>query len=76
MMAQLTHKITGQTMFFARRLKKFQKILTNTRGATAVEYGLVVALICLAAITGMGKLGENASNMYSNIRSQYTNAVG
>lgn len=63
-------------MFFARRLRKFQKILINTRGATAVEYGLVVALICLAAITGMSKLSDNASNMYNNIRSQYTNAVG
>jgi pilus assembly protein Flp/PilA len=75
-MAQLTHKLTGQMMIFARNVRKMLKILSDTRGATAVEYGLVVALICLAAVTGMGKLGDNASNMYNNIRSQYTNAVG
>ena len=36
-------------------IKKFRK---DEEGATAIEYGLVAALIAIAAITAMGAFGE------------------
>lgn len=33
------------------------ELLRNTRGATAIEYGLIAALIAVAAIVGMQGLG-------------------
>ena len=46
-----------QTMFDAKREK----------GATAVEYGLMVALIAVAIITTVGLLGTNLSTMFNNV---------
>jgi pilus assembly protein Flp/PilA len=37
------------------------------RGATAVEYGLIVALIAVAIITAVTLLGTNLSAMFNSI---------
>ncbi len=63
-------------MNFARRAQKMLSILRNSRGATAVEYGLVVGLVCIAALTGISRLGSSVTNMYDHIRNEYTNAAG
>lgn len=63
-------------MFRGRCLQKFLKIFKNSRGATAVEYGLVVALICIAALIGIGRLGSNVKNMYAHIQNEYIKAAG
>jgi pilus assembly protein Flp/PilA len=34
-----------------------RKMIKNTKGATAIEYGLIAALIAVAAITAMQGLG-------------------
>ena len=47
-----------------RRLPKDQK------GATAIEYGLIVALIAIAMMGGLRALGGGAGGMWSNISSQ------
>lgn len=36
----------------------FRKFATDTKGATAIEYGLIAALIAVAAVTAMGTLGN------------------
>lgn len=36
----------------------FRKILKDDKGATAIEYGLIAALIAVAAITAMQGLGN------------------
>jgi len=36
-----------------------KKIFKNEDGATAIEYGLIAALIAVAAITGMTSLGTS-----------------
>jgi len=43
--------------------------LFDESGATLVEYGLLLALIALAAITTMTTLGGNISNLFSNAAS-------
>ncbi|RUW59289.1 Flp family type IVb pilin [Mesorhizobium sp. M7A.F.Ca.US.008.03.1.1] len=36
-------------------------------GATAIEYGLIAALIALAIITGAGALGNSLNGMFTNV---------
>ena len=52
------------------RLVKFQvKVgaLRNDRGATAVEYGLMVALIALVVIGAVTALGTNLSTLFQSV---------
>ncbi len=42
-------------------MKKFLKLFTNEKGATAIEYGLIAALIAVAAIAAMQGLGQPGS---------------
>jgi pilus assembly protein Flp/PilA len=39
----------------------------DQRGATAVEYGLIVALIFLASVGGMTAFGDGAMAMWNDI---------
>jgi pilus assembly protein Flp/PilA len=48
-------------------MKVIKKIFKNEDGATAIEYGLIAALIAVAAITAMGSLGTNLSNTFNNV---------
>ncbi len=43
------------------------KIVKNEDGATAIEYGLIAALIAVAAITAMGTLGSKLNNTFNNV---------
>ncbi len=40
-------------------MKLVRKMFKNEKGATAIEYGLIAALIAVAAIVAMGQLGGN-----------------
>ncbi|MBA4305346.1 MAG: Flp family type IVb pilin [Sphingopyxis sp.] len=48
-------------------MKVIKKIFKNEDGATAIEYGLIAALIAVAAITAMGSLGNNLSNTFTEV---------
>ena len=41
--------------------------LRNDRGATAVEYGLMVALIAVVIIVAVGLLGGNLNNIFNDV---------
>lgn len=41
--------------------------LVNDKGATAVEYGLIVALIALAIITAVTLVGTNLTGLFNEI---------
>lgn len=41
-----------------------RRIFRNERGATAIEYGLLISLIGLAATFGMKNFSEALYNMY------------
>jgi pilus assembly protein Flp/PilA len=45
----------------------FRDILDDQEGATAIEYGLIAALIAVAAITAMGALGNSLSNTFTQV---------
>ena len=49
-----------------------QRLLRDEKGATAIEYALIAALISLACIIAFQSLGLNLSNIFYNI----SNAMG
>ena len=47
-------------------MQHIRNFLKNSKGATAIEYGLIAALIAVAAIGGMKALGGNLKNTFTN----------
>lgn len=48
-------------------MRAFRKMLKNNKGATAIEYGLIAALIAVAAIGAMTSLGSNLQNTFGKV---------
>lgn len=46
---------------------KFFKLIKDEKGATAIEYGLIAALIAVAAVTAMTSLGDTIGNTFNNV---------
>lgn len=44
------------------------KLARDEAGATAIEYGLIAALIAVAAITAMGALGGTLENTFNQVQ--------
>ena len=44
-----------------------RKMIKDEKGATAIEYGLIAALIAVAAITAMGSLGNQLSDTFDEV---------
>lgn len=44
-----------------------KKLIKNTKGATAIEYGLIAALIAVAAITAMTQLGNQLGSTFNEV---------
>jgi len=49
--------------------KYITALLRNSRGATAIEYGLIAALIAVAAIAAMQGLGGSLVKTFNNASS-------
>jgi pilus assembly protein Flp/PilA len=45
----------------------FAKLIDDEAGVTAVEYGLIAALIAVAAVTIMTTVGTNLSTTFSKV---------
>ena len=45
------------------------KLARDEQGATAIEYGLIAALIAVAGITVMGNVGTSVSNTFEKVDS-------
>ena len=43
------------------------KLFRNEKGATAIEYGLIAALIAVAAIGAMQGIGSKLSSTFTNV---------
>ena len=50
-----------------RMTNRLRAACADNRAATAIEYGLIAALIAVAAITAMGKVGSKLSNTFNNV---------
>ncbi|SFJ58088.1 Flp family type IVb pilin [Aerobium aerolatum] len=54
-------------------LKRFK---SDESGATAIEYGLIAALIGVAIVTGAGLLGTELGDRFTNIADTIKNPKG
>jgi pilus assembly protein Flp/PilA len=50
-------------------MKFINKLFKNEKGATAIEYGLIAALIAVAAITAMSGLGNTLNATFTEVNS-------
>ncbi|WP_246167320.1 Flp family type IVb pilin [Sphingomonas piscis] len=48
----------------------YRKLFADERGATAIEYGLIVALIAITMAIGLQKLGGGAGGMWTNLQAK------
>ena len=48
-------------------MSKFLKLIKNEKGATAIEYGLIAALIAVAAIAAMQNIGTKLNTTFNNV---------
>ena len=55
-----------------RRAGRFRRIVRDKRGATAVEYGLILALIFLAVMGGVSSLGSSVQGRWNDIANRVT----
>jgi pilus assembly protein Flp/PilA len=53
-----------------------RKMLKNEEGATAIEYGLIAALIAVAAITAMQGLGTSLSTTFGKVSTEMNSKNG
>ena len=51
--------------------KLITRFVKDEDGATAIEYGLIAALIAVAIITAVGSIGDRLSNAFSSVNSGF-----
>ncbi len=47
-------------------MKMIRKMFADKKGATAIEYGLIAALIAVAAVGAMSNMGSQISKTFNN----------
>ncbi len=50
------------------------KLRRDRNGATAIEYGLIAALIAVAAITALGTIGDQLDTTFTSVGDELTTA--
>ena len=50
--------------------KLFARFLKDESGATAIEYGLIAALISVALVAGATTLGTNIGDTFNNLATE------
>jgi pilus assembly protein Flp/PilA len=51
-----------------------RRLRTDQRGATAIEYGLIAALIIIAMMGGLTAMGGGSSGMWTRVSSAVQNS--
>lgn len=55
-------------------MRFFKALIADRSGATAIEYGLIAALVSVSAIAAMGALGNALSNTFTKVQTQMASA--
>ena len=55
-------------------MTKLLKLIKNEKGATAIEYGLIAALIAVAIITAVSSVGTELSGTFGKVSTKLTAA--
>jgi pilus assembly protein Flp/PilA len=56
-------------------IRKLRRLRSDKRGATAIEYGLIVSLIVVAIIGALSALGGGAGGMWGKLDTEVTDAM-
>jgi pilus assembly protein Flp/PilA len=48
-------------------MRNIYRLMRSTRAATAVEYGLILALVFLAAVTAVGNVANSTGGMWNDV---------
>ena len=51
-------------------MQKIRQMIRDNKGATAIEYGLIAALIAVAATVAMGSLGNQLKTTLLNVQTK------
>jgi len=51
------------------------RFLSDESGATAIEYGLILALMTVALIAGLSLLSEGSEGMFDEVMSKVSDAI-
>ncbi len=54
--------------------KIFQRFIKDEGGATAIEYGLIAALVAVVIIVGLTSLGTTLNNTFSTVATNVSGA--
>ena len=57
------------------RFNKIAKFIRDDSGATAIEYGLIAALVSVAGITALTAMGTSLSAMFDTVATALQTAV-
>jgi len=49
-----------------------KRLVRETKGATAVEYGLILALVFLGMLTGIQRFGQSAIGVWTSVSNAVT----
>jgi pilus assembly protein Flp/PilA len=55
-------------------MRSFVKLLKDESGATAIEYGLIAALVSVAAITALTQMGTSLRSIFNVVSTELNNA--
>ncbi len=58
------------------KLTLMSKLVTDTNGVTAIEYGLIASLVAAAAITGLSTAGPTLASVFATISSRLQAVLG
>jgi pilus assembly protein Flp/PilA len=53
-----------------------KNLINDESGATAIEYGLIAALVSVAAITALTAMGGSLNTMFTAVSTALTGATG
>ena len=59
--------VSGPVEPRSKTMSKFLTLIKNSKGATAIEYGLIAALIAVAAIGAMTSIGTKLGTTFNNV---------
>ncbi len=63
-------------MLYFSKFLPIKRFLSKESGATAIEYGLIAALISVAAIAAMGAMGDSLQSLFNTVAGELNNAAG
>ena len=55
-------------------IRTIARVLRENRGATAIEYGLIIAFVVIAMIAGLTALADTTTGMWGNVSGKVANA--